>query len=35
MILRKVVGEEPSDLEPAEVKRKGGDVVQYMYDEDE
>jgi len=35
MILRKVMGEESSDLEPAEVKRKGSDIVQYIYDEDE
>jgi len=33
MILRKVNVEDSSDLEPAEVKRRGGHVVQY--DEDE
>ena len=35
MILRKVNEVDSSDLEPAEVKRRGGDIVQYAYDEDE
>ena len=35
MILRKVNDMVSSDLEPAEVKRGGSDVVQYAYDEDE
>jgi len=35
MILRKVNEVDSSDLESAEVKRRGGDIVQYAYDEDE
>lgn len=35
MILRKVNDVDSSDLEPAEVKRGGGDIFQYVYDEDE
>jgi len=35
MILRKVNDMDSSVLEAAEVKRRGGDIVQYTYDEDE